>query len=107
MIRVGFVVFVSLVLIGSAALAACPPSTAKALTAKQRAEATRCANRVNLGAVPAISANVVAGEPAPAVAAPTYTDRKPGPYEGPTLGMSKPDPGVRAVPTVGYHWSLE
>jgi len=107
MMRVAFAVFVSLVFAGSGASAACPPSSAKALTAKQRAEAVRCANRVNLGAVPAISANVVAAEPAPAVTAPSYTDPKPGAYQGPTLGMSKPDPGVRPVPTVGYHWSLE
>ena len=105
-LRIAFAVFVSLVFAGSAALAACP-NPAKAHTAKARAEALNCANRVNLGAVPAISANVVANEPAPVIKPPTYIDPKPGPYEGPTLGMSKPDPGVRAVPTVGYKWSLE
>ncbi|MFZ2007635.1 MAG: hypothetical protein WB697_21060 [Stellaceae bacterium] len=107
MIRIALAVFVGLSLAGSAALAACPANASKAHTAKARAEARNCANRVNLGAVPAISANVVAGEPAPIVKPPTYTDPKPSPYEGPTLGMSKPDPGVRAVPTVGYKWSLE
>jgi hypothetical protein len=106
MIRIAFAVFLSLSLAGSAALAGCP-NPSKAHTAKARAEAQNCASRVNLGAVPAISANVVANEPAPMVKSPTYTDPKPLPYEGPTLGMSKPDPGVRAVPTVGYKWSLE
>jgi uncharacterized protein YggE len=107
MIRIAFAVFMSFVLGASAALAACPPLPAKAQTAKQRAQATHCAAGVNLGAVPAISANVVASEPAPAARAPTYADPAPAAYEGPTLGMSKPDPGVRPVPTVGYHWSLE
>lgn len=107
MIRIAFAVFVSLGLAGSGALAACPANPAKSHTAKARAAAQNCENRVNLGAVPAISANVVANEPAPAVKPPTYIDPKPGPYEGPTLGMTKPDPGVRAVPTVGYKWSLE
>jgi uncharacterized protein YggE len=105
--RIAFAVFVSLTLTSSAALAVCPSTPSKAHTAKARAEALACANRVNLGAVPAISANVVASEPAPVVKAPTYADPKAAPYEGPTLGMSKPDPGVRPVPTVGYHWLLE
>jgi hypothetical protein len=107
MTRIAFAVFLSLVFVGSAALAACPPISAKPLTAKERLQARHCADRVNLGAVPAISAGVVAAEPAPVVKPPTYIDQKPGAYEGPTLGLSKPDPGVRPVPTVGYKWSLE
>ena len=105
-LRVAIAVLVSVGLAGSIARAACP-DPAKAHTPKARAAALNCVSHVNLGAVPAISANVVADEPAPAARAPTYTDPKPAPYEGPTLGMSKPDPGVRAVPTVGYKWSLE
>jgi hypothetical protein len=107
MIRIAFAVFVSFVLAGSAALAACPSDISKAHTAKAGAETPDCASHVNLGAVPAISANVVASEPAPVVTRPTYTDPKRPPYEGPTLGMTKLDPGVRAVPTVGYKWNLE
>lgn len=107
MIRIAFAVFVSLVLPGSAALAACPSDVSKAHTAKARAEAQNCASQINLGAVPAISANVVASEPAPVVKRPTYTDPKRPPYEGPTLGLTKLDPGVRAVPTVGYKWNLQ
>ncbi|HTW53519.1 MAG TPA: hypothetical protein VME45_16630 [Stellaceae bacterium] len=107
MIRIAFAVFVSLVLAASAALAACPPVSAKPLTAKERLPARHCVDRVNLGAVPAISADVVAAEPAPVVKPPTYSDPKPGAYQGPTVGLSKPDPAVRAVPTVGYKWSLE
>lgn len=106
-LRIAFAVFMSLVLTGSAALAACPSTPAKAHTAKERAGAKNCANHVNLGAVSAISANIVAAEPAPVVKPPTYTPPAPVAYEGPTVGMSKPDPGVRPVPTVGYKWSLQ
>lgn len=107
MMRIAFAVFVGLALAGSGARAACPVAPGKPHTAKQRAEAERCAHQVNLGEVPEISANVVAGEPAPAVKAPSYALPKPPGYEGPTLSLTKPDPGVRPVPTVGYHWSLE
>lgn len=108
MIRIAFAVFVSLALAGTAVRAACPPVSSKPHTAKERAQAAQCAAaHVNLGAVPAISANVVATEPVPVVKAPTYANPPAAAYEGPTVGMAKPDPGVRAVPTVGYKWSLE
>lgn len=107
MIRIAFAVFVTLMLASAGALAGCPSTAAKADTAKARAHKGACANRVNLGAVGAISANVIAAEPAPVVKRPAYSDTKPGPYEGPTLGLAKPEPGVRPVPTVGYKWSLE
>jgi hypothetical protein len=106
MMRIVFAVFVSVVLTGSAALAACP-ATQKPQTAKARAQAANCVNRVNLGAVSAISSNIVNSEPAPVVKAPTYTPPAKPDYEGPTVNLSKPQPGVRPVPTVGYHWSLE
>ncbi|HXC30398.1 MAG TPA: hypothetical protein VNV38_20760 [Stellaceae bacterium] len=106
MIRIVFAVFVSSVLVGSAALAACP-STQKPQTAKARAQAANCANHVNLGAVSAISSNIVNSEPAPAAKAPSYTLPAKADDEGPTVNLSKPQPGVRPVPTVGYHWSLE
>lgn len=107
MIRIAFAVFVGLVLAASGALAACPSVPVKPHTAKERAQAERCAHQVNLGGVPEISSDIVAGEPAPAVKAPSYAVPKPGPYEGPTLSLVKPEPGVWPVPTVGYHWSLE
>lgn len=106
-LRIAFAVLVGAAFASSAALAACPSDSAKPHTAKARAEAKNCANQVNLGSISAISADVVASEPAPVVKPPTYAEPKPAPYEGPTLGMSKPDPAVRAVPTVGYKWSLE
>ena len=106
MMRIVFAVFVSMVFAGSAALAACP-SMQKPQTAKARAQAAGCANRVNLGAVSAISTSIVNSEPAPVAKAPSYTPPAKPDYEGPTIGMSKPEPGVKPVPTVGYHWSLE
>lgn len=106
MIRIAFAVFLSVALAGSAAPAACP-STQKPQTPKTRAQMASCGSRVNLGAVSAISANIVNAEPAPVVKAPSYTPPAKADYEGPTVNLSKPQPGVRPVPTVGYHWSLE
>lgn len=105
--HIAFAVFVSIALAGFGARAACRPTSTKPHTAKERALAARCAKEVNLGGVPEISANVVDSEPAPVIKKSTYSDPKPAPYEGPTLNLTKPDPGVRPVPTVGYHWSLE
>jgi hypothetical protein len=108
MARIAFAVFLGATLFAGMAQAACtvnPPNTTNTHQAKKHPPADNC---LNLTAVPQISAGVVAAEPAPAVKPPSYippTDS--GPYQGPTLGMTKPDPGVRAIPTVGYHWSLE
>jgi hypothetical protein len=103
--RIAFAVFVSLALSGAGALAACPVASSKAHPAKTHAQANNC---VNLSAVPQISAQVVAGEQAPAVVkAPAYADPSPARYEGPTLGLTKLDPSVRPAPTIGYHWNLE
>ncbi|HML09590.1 MAG TPA: hypothetical protein VK432_01930 [Stellaceae bacterium] len=107
MIRIMFAVFVSMAVASSDAVAACPSTQQKTPTAKARTQAENCGTRVNLGAVSAISANIVNSEPAPAVAAPTYTPPAQTDHQGPTLNLSKPEPGVRPVPTVGYHWSLE
>jgi hypothetical protein len=105
MTRVAFAVFISaVVLSGTGAIAACPSNQPKTHPSKANPQVDNC---VNLNAVPQISANIVAAEPRPAAQAPKYTVPTQAPYEGPTLGMTKPDPGVRAIPTVGYHWSLE
>jgi len=57
--------------------------------------------------LPQISANIAAVERVPAskLAAPVTLDDKS--YTGPSLGLTKPDPGVKPIPTVGYHWSLD
>jgi hypothetical protein len=107
MVRVAFAVLISVVLAHSGAIAACPSASSnppKNHPTKARAQTDNC---VNLSAVPQISANVVAAEPRPTPKTPSYVEPTSAPYEGPTLGMAKPDPGVRPVPTVGYHWSLE
>ena len=100
-------VFISAVLAASGAYAACPPveHSKTHATAKSRAQDNSC---VDFDAVPQITANVVAAEPAASLPkASTYTPPTPPKYEGPTFGMTKPDPGVRPAPVVGYHWSLE
>jgi hypothetical protein len=105
--RLAFAVFTGLVLIGTGAFAACPPEPVKPHHApsKTKPQANNC---FDLNGVPEISAHVVAAEPATAIPkAPGYVPPEPTKYEGPTLGMTKPDPGVRPAPTVGYHWSLE
>ena len=109
MIRIAFAVLIGTFLLAGNAIAACPndppvKGQPKAPSAKSRAVASNC---VDFNTVSQISANIVAAEPRPAAQAPKYTVPTQAPYEGPTLGMTKPDPGVRAIPTVGYHWSLE
>jgi hypothetical protein len=106
--RIAFAVSIAMMLAGGGAVAACPdtPKTdpAKTHSAKTRAKTDNC---VDFDAVPQISAHIVANEPAPPVKAPSYEAPATKAYEGPTLGMTKPDPGVKPTPTVGYHWSLE
>jgi hypothetical protein len=106
MVRIAFAVFMGAILFAGMAQAACTADPPKTSThqAKKTPPADNC---LNLTAVPQISAGVVAAEPAPAVKAPSYTTPAESPYQGPTLGMSKPDPGIKPIPTVGYHWSLE
>jgi hypothetical protein len=111
---IAFAVFAGAVLAGAGALAACPtpplqPAPPKAQV-KAHKPSTGC---VDLNGLPQISAQIVAGEPLPApapgkpsapVAAPSLdslTD------SGLRVGLTKPDPAVRAIPTVGYHWSLD
>ena len=105
--HIAFVVFIGVTLAATGAYAACPavqPKPTKPQAAKNRDKIDNC---VDLNAVPQISANVVAAEPTVPVAKSTYTPPASTQYEGPTLGMTKSDPGVRPTPTVGYHWSLE
>jgi hypothetical protein len=109
MTRIAFAVFIGAVLAGTGTYAACPPNPAKPTLpkshhAKPRSPADNC---VNLSTLPQISNTIVTAEPAPAVTAPAHNDPAVPKYEGPTLGLTKPDPGVRAIPTIGYHWSLE
>ena len=98
-------IFLSVGIVGTGALAACPapPNQPKPL-AKAHKPTTGC---IDFNGLPQISATIVGVEPLPArkVAPPVNPDDKP--YNGPTLSLTKPDPGVRPTPTVGYHWSLD
>jgi hypothetical protein len=103
--------------VAGGALAACPdlppptPQTQVQQTQFQFQQAKKSAKNppcVSLSALPQISAQVVATAPAPAAKQPTYEGLpQAAPYQGPQLGLTKPDPGVKPVPTVGFHWSLE
>lgn len=98
-------VFVAVALAAAGALAACPAPVAKTHSVKTARKASNC---VDLNAVPQIASQVVAGEPLTAVAkTPGYEPPTPTRYEGPTIGLTKPEPGVRPAPTVGYHWNLQ
>jgi len=103
--RIAAAVFVSVVLAAMSALAACPaPQNHPKPQPKTHKPANGC---VDFGSLPQLSATIIANEPFPArkVAPPVKLDDKP--YNGPTLGLTKPDPGVRPIPTFGYHWSLD
>ena len=103
--RVAFAVLISVILAGaSSAMAACLDTQPQSPQAKKSNANAPC---VNLGAVPQISAQVVAGEPAPLVKPRSYEGPPVQTYEGPRLGLTKPEPGVRPVPTVGFHWTLD
>jgi hypothetical protein len=114
--RIAFAVFAGAVLASTGALAACPAPQNP--PAKEHAKAHKAAGDcVDFNGVPQISAQIVAGEPAAAPAkAPNDTapadPAKPGSPAGLTVGglavgLTKPDPGVKPTPTVGYHWSLD
>jgi hypothetical protein len=107
--RVAVAVFAISLTVACGAVAACPPQPAKTHPVKPPTQAHRYAhgnNCVDLNAVPQIGAQIVAREPAPAKA-PGYQPPATLKYEGPTVGMTKLDPGVRPAPTVGYKWNLE
>lgn len=103
---IAFAGFLSVLFATTGAVAACPPDQAKshpAKTSKDRGPAQNC---VDLSTVPQISAQIVAGTPAAPPAKPEGYGETP-PYEGPTLGLTKPEPGVMPAPTLGYKWSLK
>jgi len=92
---------------GGDARAACPvQSAAPHDRAKLHKPVKGC---VDLNAVPQISEQIVSREP---LAVPGKTPMPPPdvdntPYTGPRLGLTKPEPGVRPAPTVGYKWALD
>jgi hypothetical protein len=103
--RIAIAVLLGLVLASVGALAACPaPPSHQKPAAKAQKPAAGC---FDLNGLPQISANIVAIEPLPAPKRATPFDLGDKPYTGPSLGLTKPDPGVKPAPTVGYHWSLD
>ena len=107
--RIAFAVFVGAILAATGAAAACPapPAQPKDHHAKVQKPSNDC---VDFNALPQISEHIVAAEPAaaPIKATPLAPLGPDNPvYNGPTLGLSKPEPGVRPAPTVEYKWSLD
>ena len=103
--RIAFAVFISVALAGAgSAVAACPDIAPPTQQTKKSVTKAPC---LSLSAVPQISAGVVAGEPVPAVNPRAYEGPPTTTYDGPRLGLTKPNPGVRPVPTVGFHWTLD
>jgi|HubBroStandDraft_1064217.scaffolds.fasta_scaffold425412_1 hypothetical protein len=103
--RIAFAGFISVALASAGAFAACPPNPVKPPTHPTKPPTPTTTKCVDLGAVPTISENIVAAEPAPKPKNPADSAGTPAPYTGPTVGMAAP--GVKRVPTVGYRWSLE
>ncbi|HEV2186912.1 MAG TPA: hypothetical protein VGR70_06875 [Stellaceae bacterium] len=103
--RIAFAVLLGAVLVSTGAFAACPaPATHPKPHQKAQKPLNGC---VDLNSLPQISANIVAIEPLPARKPATPFDLGDRPYTGPSLGLTKPEPGVKPTPTFGYHWSLD
>lgn len=105
--HIALAVFVGSLLAGGNSMAACSNDQLgnNHATARQKIHepSDPC---IDFSAVPQISANVVATTPAAAAKPPTYSLPTVG-YEGPTLGLTKPDPAHLPTPTIGYQWRLE
>lgn len=103
--RTAFAVLLGAMLASTGALGACPAAPVHPKPhVKAHKPPSGC---VDLNGLPQISANIVAIEPLPARKAGAPANLDDQPYNGPTIGLTKPDPGVRPTPTVGYHWSLD
>lgn len=104
--RIALAVFLGVGLISAGTVAACPAQhPKKPHTAKAHPSPNGC---VDLQTLPQISATIAGHEPtAPVAKGADAIDQPASPYEGPTVGLTKPNPGVFPAPTVGYKWSLE
>jgi hypothetical protein len=116
--RIAIAVFAAAAIAAYGAHAACPGQPLPhQKDAKEHAKGPKPANGcVDLNGVPQISQGIVAAERVPpAVAAGQALAKTPVAAVGPDLppdpgirvGLTKLDPGVKPVPTVGYHWSLD
>jgi hypothetical protein len=107
--RIPLAVFFGAILASAGVFAACPaqPVQPKDPHAKVHKQSDDC---VDFNALPQISEHIVAAEPSsvPVKTTPEAPPVSDDPaYNGPTLGLSKPNPGIRPAPTVGYKWSLD
>jgi hypothetical protein len=100
------VLFMSAAFIGTDAYGACPPDSAKPQSNVAKGTPTK-RDCLNLNSLPQISDNVASAKAPGAKARPVYVPPSEQKYEGPTLGLTKPEPGVKPVPVIGYRWSLE
>jgi hypothetical protein len=112
--RIAFAAFAGALMMGAGAFAACPvqPTHAKG-HAKPPKPGPGC---VDLNGLPQISEHIVATEqiatpikswaPEPAVPSSPAASNSLN-LGGLAVGLTKPDPGVRPTPTVGYRWSLD
>ena len=116
---IAFAAFAGAALIGTGALAACPPRQPPTDHQKAHPKPHKPGyGCFDLNDLPQISQHIIATEPGlvPAKPAPSDTvTSAPSPpparnsldLGGLAVGLTKPDPGVRPTPTVGYHWSLD
>ena len=115
---IAFAAFAGVLMMGAGAFAACPVPPAPSAHSKEHAKPRKpepgC---VDLNGLPQISEHIVAGEAALAAPIKSALPESPGPSNpttsnsltvgGLAVGLTKPDPGVRPTPTVGYRWSLD
>jgi hypothetical protein len=116
---IAFAAFAGALMMGAGAFAACPPPPAPSTHPKEHAKPRKpdpgC---VDLNGLPQISEHIVAGEAAAAAPVKSALPEPVGPINPPpgtnsltvgglAVGLTKPDPGVRPTPTVGYKWSLD
>jgi hypothetical protein len=107
MIRIAFAVIISAFSLRQRNCCLLHDQTTNNGAKSHQAKAQRPTNCIDLNGVPQISARIAGAEPAPVVKEPTYSLPTTGPYDGPTLGMTKSDPGMKLpAPTIGYHWQL-
>jgi len=103
---IAVVLFISAAFIGTSALGACPPDNAKPQSSVAKKTPTK-RDCLNLDTLPQISDHVASAKRPTTKARSTYVPPSEQKYEGPTLGLTKPEPGVMPVPVIGYRWSLE
>jgi hypothetical protein len=115
-LRIAFAVFAGATLISASAFAACPaPPTHQ----KNHAKASQQNNDgcVDFNGLPEISDHIIAAEPSASPVTTSVPVPVPTTPIAPTsngltvgglaVGLTKPDPGIRPTPTVGYKWSLD